>query len=51
MLARLGFACWKGMTTRYGNRRKCVVAAPEHGPGTIPKAGLEAAMGGCHRLA
>ena len=30
---------------------KCVMVAPEDDPGTIPKVGLEAAMGGCNRLA
>ena len=31
--------------------KKYAMAAPEDGPVTSPKVGLEAAIGGCYRLA
>ena len=42
----LVFVCLTEMTNK-----KYAMAAPEDGPGTNPKVGLEPAMGGCYRLA
>ena len=42
----LVFVCWTEMTNK-----KYAMAAPEDGPVTSPKVGLEAAIGGCYRLA